>query len=379
VGRVTVVGDCEEDIAKGLGTLSREYDLVVVTGGLGPTLDDLTRAAVSRAVGRPLVEQPAAAQEIRNWFAERGREMPDSNLRQALFPRGAEVLTNARGTAPGFTLKMADARLFVLPGPPLEMEGMLMGEVLPRLTEAASGAGQGVLPRRDFFLVGLSESAFADAAGEWMERGACPRMGVTAKASILCVRLTLDDGSASEQALELRARDFRERFGRWIFSEETPDLARVVAQRLVESRTSLALAESCTGGLIAAALTGVPGISSVFREGLVTYSNAAKSGRLGVEEELLERHGAVSAEVAAAMAVGCARSSGADLALAVTGIAGPGGGSADKPVGLIHYGLWHRGEADTCERRFPGRGREQVREFATQTALALIWKALQGC
>ncbi|MAE29323.1 MAG: CinA family nicotinamide mononucleotide deamidase-related protein [Planctomycetota bacterium] len=382
VGRVVVVGDNEDQIVQALEALCRDHDVVLVTGGLGPTLDDVTRSAVARAARSPLLEHAAAAQQISAWFAARGREMPGSNLRQALFPKGAEVLPNALGTAPGFTMETtgetAGARLFVLPGPPREMAGMLLGEVLPRLAQCAGdGSGQAAA-RRDFFMVGLSESAFADAAGDWMERSARPRMGVTAKTSILSVRLTLEPGAGDHGLLEERAVAFQERFERWIFSEQTPDLARVVGEHLLAENTSLALAESCTGGLVAGALTGVPGISRVFREGLVTYSNRSKCERLGVDRELIERHGAVSPEVAAAMAEGCARSSGADIALAVTGIAGPGGGTPDKPVGLIWYGLHRAGETSTAQRRFPARGRQQVREFATQTALALIWRALRA-
>jgi nicotinamide-nucleotide amidase len=377
VYRVAVVGDRVDDITSRVLELCSDHDLVLVSGGLGPTLDDLTREAVARAAGLPLVEHADTVDQIRGWFEDRGREMPASNLRQALFPEGAEVLANKRGTAPGFTLAVGGTRLFVLPGPPREMEGVLLEEVVPRVRDDGATPS----PRRRFFLTGLSESAFADAAGDWMGREAMPRMGVTAKMAVLCVHLTLDP-PATEDALEERAAAFRERFGHWIFSESTPDLGQVVGELLLATGTEIALAESCTGGLVAAALTAVPGISRVFREGVVTYSDAAKISRLGVDPEVIDRCGAVSAEVAAAMAKGCARTADVPLGLSVTGIAGPGGGTPEKPVGLIWYGLhlWDQtgGQTRTFERRFPARGRAQVREFATQAALGLLWRVLQG-
>jgi nicotinamide-nucleotide amidase len=256
------------------------------------------------------------------------------------------------------------------------MRDMLARELLPWL-ERTCGRGQG-LASRHAYLSGLAESAFADRAGAWMERDANPRMGVTAHHGVLRVSLRAR-AATSEGAralVEERAAQLRERFGHEIFSEDEPRLELALGRALIERRLPVATAESCTGGLVAQLLTDVPGISAVFREGWITYTDQAKVARLGVPAELIERHGAVSAEVAAAMAAGAARASGARVSLSVTGIAGPQGGSPAKPVGLVWLGLCVDGEVLTREQRFPPVGREHVRLFAAHAALDLMLRHL---
>ncbi len=374
--RIVVLGDDEEELAATLVDLGARCDAVVVTGGLGPTLDDVTRSAVARAAQTDLVLDEPALAELRDWWARSRRPFPASNERQAWFPRGAEILRNPLGTAPGFVCRVGRALVFALPGPPREMHGMLEGGVVPRLASMRTGA-EG-LARAHFYLFGLSESAFADQSGAWMDRAANPLLGVTAKGGVLTARLVgraADERGAAE-SLARRAREFRERFAEWIFSETDADPAFALGRTLIERKLTVAIAESCTGGLVAEKLTRVPGISAVFERGYVTYSNRAKTELLGVDAALIATHGPVSAEVAEAMARGAAERARARLAVSVTGIAGPDGGTAEKPVGLVWFGLSIDGRVSSVERRFAVRSRELIREFAANTALDLVRRNL---
>lgn len=375
VVRVLVVSDDEPAIAEAVSDMACRVPLVLVTGGLGPTLDDVTRHGVARAAGLDLVHSEEAWSQVTAWYARTGREMPESNRRQALAPEGATVLANRCGTAPGFRCQVGEADVLVLPGPPAELEDMLEHAVLPWLAEHPVTDEAFAIHR--FHLVDLSESVFADAVGEWMERGANPRIGCTVKAGILTARL-LARGASPGEAEEVLARSvaaFRERFGAHLFSEESPDLAQVLGGHLLAKGLSVTTAESCTGGLVAAALTRVPGISAVLCEAVVTYADRAKAERLGVPGVLLETHGAVSEEVVAAMAAGAAERAGARLALAVSGVAGPDGGSKDKPVGLVWFGICLDGQVTTHSRCWPPAGRERVRAWATVKGLSLLLEA----
>ncbi len=378
VREARLVGDDEDQLAAVLDELLARADLVVTTGGLGPTLDDVTRHAAARAVGSELALDPAALEEVGAYWRSRGQAMPRSNERQALLPLGSVRLPNAHGTAPGFRAQRGGAWLAVLPGPPREMRGVFGDALEPWLAAWPRGCAR---VRSTFLLIGLSESLFADRAGPWMERASNPRMGVLASAGTLLVKLEAsgrDEGEARALLFE-RAREVRERFEAHLCGEDCESLVELCGRALLAAGLSVTLAESCTGGLVAARLTEVPGISAVFREGFVTYSNEAKVARLGVPPEVLEAHGAVSAQTARAMAAGAARASGARLALSITGIAGPGGGSAEKPVGLVWFGLWLDGQELALERRFPDRGRDWVREFATHAGLDLLRRvALRG-
>ena len=376
VVRFVVLGDDAPALESELRGLAREHAVIVATGGLGPTLDDVTREAAAAAAGVELVR----SDEVLAWLAElwraRQREMPASNERQAWFPRGAEILPNRCGTAPGFRVALGAAQLFVLPGPPREVHDMFAREVAPRLAARDARASATAVQR--FFLLGLAESAFGDRAGAWMQRGANPLMGVTAHQGALSVTLRARDDAerAASSVLAERCREFRERFAAEIFSDQDPRPAFALACALIERELSFAVAESCTGGLLAAQLTEVPGISAVFRAGWVTYSNASKSESLGVAPELIEQHGAVSRAVAEALALGAARKSGARIAVAITGVAGPDGGTAEKPVGLVWLGLFVDGATHTSEQRFPPVDRATIRQFAVNAAVDLVRRHL---
>ncbi len=363
--RFVVLGDDEAALRELVREAARSVELLLVTGGLGPTLDDLTRHALAAAAGVQLEEDALALEALRTWFAARGRPFAESNRRQALFPRGAELLPNSVGTAPGFLMRCGSALVAALPGPPREMQRVYEDELRGRLERLLPPRPARAVAR--FQLFGLPEAAFADRCGEWMARDADPLLGVTAHSGVLTAQLA----SSSPARIAARAAEFRERFREWIFSEDSGDLARVLGELLLARGITVATAESCTGGLLAQRLTQLPGISAIFGWGFVTYANAAKQGLLGVEPALLESHGAVSLPVAEAMARGAAQRSGARLAISITGVAGPDGGTEAKPVGLVCFGTSFDGLVQSTERRFALRGRDLIREFAAQTALDL--------
>ncbi len=377
VERFAVVGDDERRLETLFYEFCRDYPIVVATGGLGPTLDDVTRSAAAKAAGVHLERSTDAEAELRAWFTRRERAMPEANLRQAEFPVGAQIMKNRVGTAPGFRVWVDGGMLACMPGPPREMRVMLREELLPWL-ERTCGRPEGIRIHR-FHMLGLAESDFGERAGDWMQRDAVPRMGVTSHTGILSVTLSARAGSheGGEALLRPRVEEFRARFGEYVFSETESRPAFAIAEALLAAGRTVATAESCTGGLVAELLTRVPGVSASFLGGWVTYSNAMKVQQLGVPEELLARHGAVSEEVAAAMARGAAERAGADLAVATTGVAGPDGGTEAKPVGTVCFGLWDRGRSTTATRRFPPVDRESVRLFAAHVALDLIRRSLR--
>jgi nicotinamide-nucleotide amidase len=376
--RFVVMGDDEDALVHELLELCPSHVAVIVTGGLGPTLDDVTRHAVARAAGVDLSSDGRVLAQLRQLFESRGRPFAQANERQALFPEGAEVMPNPHGTAAGFCIEVAGALVFTLPGPPREMLPMLDQEVLPRLAQL-TGA-RTVHERRSFHLLGLSESTFADMCATWMGRAMNPLVGVTAHHGVLSVTMRASAPSR-EQAVSIadaRAAQIRERFGEWIFSETDPAPEHALGAELLARAERVAIAESCTGGMVAEKLTRVPGISAVFDRGFVTYSNAAKVELLGVDPALIEAHGAVSGPVAEAMARGAAERAGATCAVSVTGVAGPGGGTIEKPVGLVWLATFVRGKVASHERRFVVRDRDLIRAFAANTALDLLRRALRG-
>ncbi|MCY3003191.1 MAG: competence/damage-inducible protein A [Planctomycetota bacterium] len=372
VERFVVVGDSKENLERTLYDLCARYQVVVCSGGIGPTLDDVTRDAAAAAAGVPLELDAKVLEWLRESYARRNRKMALSNERQAWFPSGAQVMPNAVGTAPGFRVWIDGGMLAVLPGPPHEMRDMLQRELLPWLR---STCGQGpALATQRFYLLGLPESNFSDRAGDWMARGANPLMGVTAHTGILKVTLRgrAESPEGAQALVAARAAEFRERFAAEIYSEDDPRVGVALVRLLASKGRKLALAESCTGGLAAELLTEAAGASQVFQAGWVTYSNEAKSACLGVDPALIVRHGAVSAEVAKAMAQGAAQRSGADVAVAITGVAGPDGGTPEKPVGLVWFGLSVGGELSAVEQRFPPVDRTSIRRYAAHVALDLV-------
>jgi nicotinamide-nucleotide amidase len=352
-------------------------DLVIATGGLGPTADDLTREALAAASSRSLRRDGAIALALRARFARYGRSMSEKNLQQADVVEGAELLPNPRGTAPGQWLEHAGKLVILLPGPPGEMKPMFDEQVLPRLRERA-GATR-VIRRRVLKIAAMPESGVDELAAPVYSRFSNPTTTILGAPGQVELHLVAQ-GNGEEEAesrIEELARLLRAALPGRIFSEDGRELPRVVSDLLRERSLTLALAESCTGGLLSARLTEVPGVSAVLDRAVVSYANRAKVEALGVDAALLERHGAVSEQVAAAMAAGVMGAAGSDVAVAITGIAGPDGGTPEKPVGLVYVATC--GAAGTRVRRnhFPG-GRELVRQQATQVALEMLRRGLLG-
>jgi nicotinamide-nucleotide amidase len=357
-------------------TLSRA-DVVVATGGLGPTADDLTREAAAAAAGRRLRRDPAIIEALRARFARYSRAMAPTNEKQADVLEGAEALPNARGTAPGQVLEHQGCLLVLLPGPPGEMKPMFEEQVLP-LLRARVGPTR-VVRRRVLRIAAMPESDVDQLAAPVYSRFENPTTTILGAAGQVELHLVAHgDGAAdAEGRIELLAGALREALPGRVFSEDGRDLPSVVVDLLRERGLTLALAESCTGGLLSTRITDVPGASAVLERAFVTYANRAKVEETGVDPALLERHGAVSEEVAAALAAGAARAAVADVGVGITGVAGPEGGTAEKPVGLVFVAI--QGAAGTRVRRnhFPG-GRERVRVQATQVALEMLRRGLLG-
>lgn len=384
VTRVIVVGDDEEDIAAAVSSLAEDNALVFVSGGLGPTLDDVTRHGVAKALGVPLVESEEAWAEVSGWFRRANRPIHESNRRQALLPEGSERIPNGFGTAPGFrATHPSGAVVMVGPGPPRELQGVFDAELAPWLHRHPPDSFKRA--KRTLHFGDLPESAFAEAVGDWMARDANPLVGVTVKDGVLSVRCvaTAETQAEAEAMAAERADEILASFPERYLGDEVASLGAFVGSHLVRAGLSFTVAESCTGGLVAAALTDTPGISAVFDGSFVTYSNARKVELLGVPGDALVAHGAVSAEVAAAMAKGALERTGARLAVSITGVAGPGGGTEAKPVGLVWFGLALRGgpgpdgasgaiTVRTLERRWPPVGRRRIRSWATNKALGLL-------
>lgn len=380
VERAHVIGDHEEDLARLLAQCLDEHVLVVVSGGLGPTLDDVTRHAAARALAVELEHRDDAWRNVERLWVARGETPPEVNRRQALLPRRAELFENAVGTAPGFCAWRAAGAtrslLACLPGPPYEYQAMARAHLLPRVArDLVDPASRPAVARGTLF--GLGESAFAQAAGDWLERSADPLLGVCARHGLLVLK-TLSVGPGARERSDRRMAEVATRFERhWVSADHAP-LEETLVAALAERGARVAFAESCTGGLAAGAVTNVPGASRVLEQSVVTYSDASKSALLGVPAGLLARCGAVSPQVAAAMARGLAERSGSSHTVAITGVAGPDGGSREKPVGRVEFALADPDGLWTVRRTFPSTGRERIRRYAVQHALALVLWSLRG-
>ncbi len=375
VARRTSVGDTPDAIRAGVRDALSRTGAVLTTGGLGPTRDDLSKNVVAELYGMPLEFDQAIWQELATRFARLGRAPAPSNRSQAEVPRGATVLPNRWGTAPGLWLEGAPGLVIMLPGVPDEMRKLLEHEVVPRLAARSRG---GVIRSRVIRTTGIPESTLAERLGE-IEREVGPLTlaylpgfdGVDLRLSAW--GLAPDDADAR---LAAGASLLRERAGPFAYGEGDDDLAAIVLERARAHRLRLGTAESCTGGLVGGRLTAIPGSSDVFMGGVICYSNELKTALLDVDPNLIAADGAVSESVACAMALGAVRRLGVDLAVAVTGIAGPGGGSETKPVGTVWLAVAD-GEAVVARRvQIPG-DRHNVRLRATQGALALLDRRLQ--
>ncbi|HTV49092.1 MAG TPA: competence/damage-inducible protein A [Phycisphaerae bacterium] len=363
------VGDDRKILAEAIIRACGECELVLITGGLGPTEDDLTRLSLADALSETLVEDAKAVTWIESFFRKLNRPMPASNRLQALRPASAQCVENSAGTAPGLIAKKGATSIYAMPGVPREMKAMFEKSFAPLLACQCSGIITRILKLNTF---GAGESWIGEKIADLMQRDTNPRIGTTVHEGVVSVRIYATGSPDETEKMVLEARrQIQERLGALIFSKDQATLEQVLAIMLTESGQTVATAESCTGGLLAELLTNVPGSSKYFLRGWVTYSNAAKEEDLGVAPELINQHGAVSEQVAAAMAKMARQHAKSDWGIGITGIAGPDGGTAEKPVGLVFIAV--AGAQETYVRRcqFPG-DRADVRGRAALMALTLL-------
>lgn len=372
----TVVGDNRGRLAEAIRLAAARSDLVVLTGGLGPTGDDITREAVAEVTGRGLVADEPALRKIRASFAERGAAMPPSNERQALVLDGGEALPNETGMAVGTALEHEGKLYVLLPGPPRELEPMFDRYARPWIERRLNG--ERPLFSRMLKFAGIGESSLEAALDDLFRGQTDPTLALYASEGVVSLRATTRaaDRAEADRRMAPVLAEIRRRAGRHLFAEEDIGLEEAVVRLLAEKGLTLSVAESCTGGLLGERITSVPGSSAVFCGGMIVYANEWKTKGLGVPAELLAgpgAPGAVSAETAEAMAANLLERTGTDVAVSITGVAGPGH-SASKPPGLVYTGLAVRGEPVRVERHLFRGGREQVRLRAVRHVLFRLWR-----
>jgi nicotinamide-nucleotide amidase len=370
----TIVGDDDARLEDALRDAVKRSRVIITTGGLGPTEDDITRKVAARALGRRLQLDEKVLETIRARFLQMGRAMPEINSRQAMIIEGAEVMNNPNGTAPGLYLEHEGRSVVLLPGPPREMRPMFETYVMPRLV---ARAGDVRVVRRVLRVAGMGESAVDERIAPVYTQYENPQTTILFNRSEIEIHLTARARTEQEAELLLDglAGQIEERLGDAVFAFRGETMEEVVGLRLAVGGYTLAVAESCTGGLVAERITEVPGSSVYFMEGVIAYSNDAKVRLLGVDPELIHAHGAVSAPVAEAMADGVRRRAATDFGLAVTGIAGPGGGTPEKPVGLVYIALSDDAHTEHRKLMLPG-DRHLIRWRASQAALDLLRRRL---
>jgi len=367
---IYAVGDDIDAIVRKLGLAGDDADVVLLTGGLGPTDDDLTREALAGFLGVELQFQDELLQKIQDFFVRRNLQMPANNKRQAYIPAGAEAIANNCGTAPGIKAAIKGKLFIAMPGVPAEMKQMFEESVFAELRELA---GEQSMVVRKLKCFGTGESNIAELLGRLMQRGRNPLINCTVECGVITLYIiaTAKDKNKAQQMAEKDEKLLTGLLGELIFGRAEQTLAEVVGEKLAQQKKTVAVAESCTGGCLAKLLTDVPGSSRYFSYGWVTYSDAAKTSELGVKAELIKRYVAVSEQTAEAMAKGARKKAGADFAISITGIAGPAGGSEQKPVGTVYIAIDSDNNCET--KRFIMTGdRETIRLRAAQTALNML-------
>lgn len=371
----TVVGDDELRLEEAIRDALRRSEIIISTGGLGPTEDDITKKVFARVLGRELEVHEPTIEKMRARFARRNLEMPANNIRQAMVMTGATLLENNNGTAPGQLIHQGNCTVVLLPGPPREMKPMFAEQVALVLKERV---GDVYILRRKLSIYGLTESKTDELAAPVYTQYSNPTTTILFKDGQIELHLTAQSPTAAEaqSLLDELAAKLLEVLGDYVYSEKDETLEKVVGDLLRANHATLATAESCTGGLLAGRLTEVAGSSDYFIEGVVSYANEAKIDLLSVPRELLETHGAVSEQVAEAMAAGIRARAGTTFGIGITGIAGPGGGSEEKPVGLVYIALADANESKARRLVFPG-DRQFIRSLAVNAALDLIRRQLK--
>ena len=366
------VADDLDDLLASFATASKRSRFVIVTGGLGPTEDDLSALAASEFLGTPLVFNPAVYEDIARKLRERGREPNIRHEKQAMFPEKTAVIENPVGTAAGFSFVSGNSKFYFLPGVPREFRRMFREHVLPDISGVAEkGTTLRVRVLRTF---GLGESEVAEKLEGFFPEGV--DVGYRIRLPEIHLRLTASghDGEVLDSLLGNACADAKERLGNFLFSEEDEPLEEVTASLLLKKDLTLSAAESCTGGLCSSRFTDIPGSSAYFLGGAVVYSNESKEKLLGVNADTLTRFGAVSEQVVFEMAEGARNLFGTDIGISISGVAGPGGGTAEKPVGTVWFGFSHLSSGTFCEKRNFAGTRDEIKNFAASTAIDMVRK-----
>lgn len=370
----TVVGDNEERLQETVKAGLKRSDILILTGGLGPTDDDLTKEVVTKAMKKKLVEDEKAREMIQTYFDNRGMEITENNWKQAMVPEGAIVMYNNNGTAPGLIVESGEKCAILLPGPPNEMKPMFEEYVKDYLKKK----NPEVIVSTTVKLCGIGESKVADMIQDMLDNQSNPTIAPYAKTGEVHLRVTAkaSDEKSANKLIKPVVKQLKTRLAEYIYTtDENTTLENAIVDLLVANKLTVSTVESCTGGMIAARLINVPGVSDVFKMGHITYSNKAKKKILGVKKRTLEKHTAVSAEVAQEMVKGVEMVSKADVCVSVTGLAGPDGGTAKKPVGLVYIACSVKGNVTVQEYHFNGN-RAKIRENATASALTLMRKCI---
>ena len=371
--RQTTVGDNPRRLEALLEEIFKRADMIIATGGLGPTRDDITKEIACRYLGMPMEVHEESLEQIKGYLHHQNRELSPENLKQAYFPKEAIVLKNEKGTAPGCILEKAKKRIILLPGPPLEMEPMLEESVMPYLRKFHTG----IYKSRTIRLIGIGESTLARQLRQMIDHQTNPTIALYAGEGEASVRITAaaDDESEALALIRPVEEEITNSLAEYIYGYDEQTLESRLVNLLTRKKLTIATAESCTGGLLSSRIVDCPGASNVFMGGFITYSNAEKIKRLDVSPKTLEKHGAVSSRTAVEMARGAAHAVDTDIGIATTGIAGPSGGTPEKPVGTVFIGLYYRGQSDA--RRFLFKGdRKKVRLRTYKHAIKLLLDTL---
>lgn len=368
-----VVGDNEKRIVYAFDQAFSRSDIIITTGGLGPTDDDLTKEVAAKYFKKDLIEDKVSIEKIKDYFKSKGKEMSKNNLKQGLIPEGAIIVENNNGTAPGVIIEEDNKTMIILPGPPNEMKPMFKESIKPYLEQKSDS----ILVSKMIRILGLGESLVAEKLKDLMDNQTNPTIAPYVKDTGVAMRITAK-AKNKEDALKLIKpieEEIVKRLVDNVYATDDISIEEVIAKLLLDKKLTISTAESCTGGMIASKLIDYPGISEVFLEGAVTYSNEAKHNRLGVKTETLDKYGAVSEETAVEMALGITNTSGSNVSIVTTGIAGPGGGTDEKPVGLVYIGVCINGDVTVQRHVFKGN-RSKVRLQATITGLDMLRRRL---
>ena len=375
VFRQTTVGDNPDRLLAAYESAFETADLIITTGGLGPTADDLTKEMAAKYFGKKMVMDEKSLEELKGHFSKLGSKMTENNVKQAEMPEGSIILKNNNGTAPGCIVSDKGKTIILLPGPPFEAEPMFYESVKPYLQKLQDC----VLVSKTLKMSGIGESAMEDKILDIIKRQSNPTIAPYAGMGEVKLRITARSQNENDANALIKpvAEELYGRLSEYIYGEDDTTLEDAVIAILKSKSLTISCAESCSGGLVAGRLVNVPGVSAVFKEGAVTYSNEAKMHRLGVKAETLDKYGAVSPETAMEMAKGIAETSNTDIGLSVTGVAGPEGGTALKPVGLVYYGLYIKGSTMFKESRLSGT-RQRIRTRVVTQALDFLWRNIRS-